>query len=63
MDFHFESICESYAFFITTFEFKPTLRRQRYDAADKGHIGRQKIFDGLLGRLNQDASWPCPLTR
>ena len=48
MDCHFESICESCTFFVTTIEFKPTLRRQRDDAADKGQIGRQKIFDGLL---------------
>ncbi len=29
MDCHFESICESCTFFVTTIEFKPTLRRQR----------------------------------
>ena len=56
MDCHFESICESCTFFVTTIEFKPTLRRQRDDAADKGQVGRQKIFDGLLERLDQDAS-------
>lgn len=56
MDCHFESICESCTFFVTTIEFKPTLRRQRDDAADKGQLGRQKIFDGLLNRLDQDAS-------
>ncbi len=56
MDCHFESICESCTFFVTTIEFKPTLRRQRDDAADKGQLGRQKIFDGLLDRLDQDAS-------
>ena len=32
MDCHFESICESCTFFVTTIEFKPTLRRQRDDA-------------------------------
>ena len=56
MDCHFESICESCNFFVTTIEFKPTLRRQRDDAADKGQIGRQKIFDGLLDRLDEEAS-------
>ena len=56
MDCHFESICESCTFFVTTIEFKPTLRRQRDDAANKGQVGRQKIFDGLLERLDQDAS-------
>jgi integrase len=28
----------------------------RDDAADKGQIGRQKIFDGLLARLDAQAS-------
>jgi integrase/recombinase XerD len=56
MDCHFESICESCTFFVTTVEFKPTLRRQRDDAAEKGQLGRQKIFDGLLERLNEPAS-------
>ena len=54
LDCHFESICESCTFFVTTVEFKPTLRRQRDDARDKGQIGRQKIFDGLLNRLDND---------
>lgn len=44
MDCHFESICESCTFFMTTIDFKPTLLRQRDDAKDKGQIGRQKIF-------------------
>ena len=56
IDCHFESICESCNFFVTTIEFKPTLRRQRDDAADKGQIGRQKIFDNLLHRLDEQAS-------
>lgn len=52
MDCHFESICESCTFFVTTIEFRPTLQRQRDDAATKGQIGRQKVFDGLLNRLD-----------
>ena len=56
MDCHFESICESCSFFVTTIEFRPTLQRQRDDAARKGQIGRQKIFDGILDRLDTDAS-------
>jgi integrase len=56
LDCHFESICESCTFFVTTIEFKPTIQRQRDDAADKGQIGRQKIFDGLLTRLDETAS-------
>ncbi len=56
MDCHFESICESCTFFVTTAEFRPTLQRQRDDAAAKGQVGRQKIFEGLLSRLEEDAS-------
>lgn len=56
LDCHFESICENCTFFQTTIEFRPTLQRQRDDAAAKGQIGRQKIFDGLLGRLDSQAS-------
>ena len=36
LDCHFESICESCSFFVTTIEFRPTLQRQRDDAARKG---------------------------
>jgi integrase len=54
MDCHFESICESCTFFQTTIEFRPILQRQRDDAADKGQVGRQKIFDGLLSRLTDE---------
>jgi integrase len=56
LDCHFESICESCTFFQTTIEFLPTLQRQRDDAADKGQLGRQKVFDGLLARLEETAS-------
>jgi hypothetical protein len=56
LDCHFESICESCTFFVTTIEFRPTLERQRDDAAAKGQLGRQKIFDGLLARLDEQAS-------
>jgi integrase/recombinase XerD len=56
MDCHFESICESCTFFVTTIEFRPTLRAQRDDAERKGQIGRQKVFDGLLDRLTTEAS-------
>ena len=56
MDCHFESICESCTFFQTTIEFRPTLQMQRDDAATKGRLGRTKVFDGLLARLDQDAS-------
>jgi site-specific recombinase XerD len=56
LDCHFESICESCTYFQTTHEFRPTLQRRRDDAADKGQIGRLKIFNGLLDRLDQQAS-------
>jgi integrase/recombinase XerD len=56
MDCHFESICESCTFFVTTIEFRPTLRAQRDDAERKGQVGRQKVFDGLLDRLTTKAS-------
>jgi hypothetical protein len=46
MDCHFESICESCTFFQTTIEFRPTLQRQRDDAAAKGQLGRQKTSTG-----------------
>jgi site-specific recombinase XerD len=55
LDCHFESICESCTYFQTTLEFRPTLQRQRDDAADKGQVGRLKIFDGLLERLDAQA--------
>jgi len=55
LDCHFESICESCTYFQTTLEFRPTLKRQRDDAADKGQVGRLKIFDGLLERLDAQA--------
>ena len=56
MDCHFESICESCTFFVTTIEFRPTLQAQRDDAERKGQIGRQKVFNGLLARLTTEAS-------
>ncbi len=51
LDCHVESICESCTFFQTTIEFRPTLQAQRDDVTAKGQVGRQKIFDGLLARL------------
>jgi hypothetical protein len=43
-------------FFVTTVEFRPTLERQRDDAANKAQVGRQKIFEGLIARLDSEAS-------
>jgi integrase len=56
LDCHFESICESCTYFQTTHEFRPTLERQRDHAASTGQVGRLKIFDGLLTRLDAQAS-------
>ncbi len=56
LDCHFESICESCTFFVTTIEFRPTLEKQRDDAENKGQVGRVKVFDGLLERLDANAS-------
>ncbi len=48
--------CESCTFFVTTIAFRPTLQAQRDDAHNKGQVARQKIFDGLLERLDHEAS-------
>lgn len=56
LDCHFESICESCTFFVTTIEFRPTLEKQRDGAAAKGQIARRDIFDGLLHRLDADSA-------
>lgn len=56
LDCHFESICESCTFFVTTIEFRPALERQRDDAAAKGQVAREQVFDGLLSRLGGEAS-------
>ena len=53
LDCHYETICESCTFFVTTIEFRPTLQAQRDDAESKGQTGRQKIYDGLIKRLDQ----------
>jgi integrase len=52
LDCHYESICESCTFFVTTIEFRPTLQAQRDDAERKGQLARKKIFDGLIERLD-----------
>ena len=52
MDCHFESICESCTFFVTTIEFRPALERQRDDAATKHQAARQRALQSLLDRLD-----------
>jgi hypothetical protein len=56
LDCQFESICESCTYFVTTIEFRPTVQKQRDDAHSKGQVGRVKVFDGLLQRLDADVS-------
>lgn len=56
LECHYETICESCTFFVTTIEFRPTLQAQRDDAARKGQSGRQKVYDGLLQRLADTAT-------
>jgi hypothetical protein len=56
LDCHFETICESCSFFVTTTEFQPTLERQLEDAVAKDQVGRQKIFERLLARRREQAS-------
>ncbi|MFJ3204722.1 hypothetical protein [Streptomyces sp. NPDC086989] len=48
-DCHFELICESCTFFVTTIEFRPTLERRRDDVAAKGQVAREET---------STASWP-----
>ena len=55
MDGHFECIDESGTFFVTTIAFRPTLQQQRDDER-QGEVGRQKLFAGLLTRLDQQAA-------
>ena len=54
LDCAFESICETCTYFQPTIEFRPTLQRQRDDAAIKDQTGRQQLFDQLLNRLDQN---------
>jgi Phage integrase family len=56
LDCRFESICESCTFFATTIEFRPTLQRQRDDAAAKHQHDRQELFDRLLTELDNQAA-------
>ena len=43
LDCHFESICESYTFFVTTLEFRPAQQRQRDDDATSNSGSRTQI--------------------
>jgi hypothetical protein len=52
MDCHFESICETCAYFSTGLEFRPVLLRQRRHADQHGQTGRVELFDRLLHTLD-----------
>jgi len=56
LDCQFESICEGCTFFSTNVEFRPTLQRQRDDAAAKGQQPRQKMFETMLTALDGEVS-------
>jgi hypothetical protein len=43
-------------FFVTTVECRPTLQKQQDDAERRGQVGRQKIFDGPLTRLDRQSA-------
>ena len=55
LDCHFETVCETCTYFVTTVEFLPTIRRQRDDAATKGQVARRELFNGLIERLDGTA--------
>ncbi|MDP4013200.1 MAG: site-specific integrase [Candidatus Nanopelagicales bacterium] len=52
LDCQFETICESCTFFLTSTKFLPVLQNQRDDAACKGQVARQHIFDAILHQLD-----------
>ena len=57
LDCHFESICESCTYFQTTHRVPPDPRSVNATTPpSKGQVGRLKIFDGLLDRLDDAAS-------
>jgi integrase len=56
LDCQFESICEGCTFFSTNIEFRPTLQRQRDDAAAKGQLPRQKLYETILTKLDSEVS-------
>ena len=55
LDCHFETVCETCTYFVTTVEFLPTIRRQRDDAETKGQVARRELFNGLIERLDGTA--------
>jgi site-specific recombinase XerD len=56
LDCAFENICETCTFFQTSIEFRPTLQRQRNHATENHQPQRANLFNGLLDRLDDQAS-------
>jgi integrase len=54
LDCHFESICESCAYFSTNEAFVPVLKAQRDHAADRDQHHRVDLFDMLLERARTE---------
>jgi integrase/recombinase XerD len=52
LDCRMESACETYSYFQTTIEFKPTLQRQRDHARENDQVERAALFERLLERLD-----------
>jgi len=51
LDCRMESACETCSYFRTSVEFKPTLRRQRDHAAERGQEERVVLFEQLLNQV------------
>jgi hypothetical protein len=56
LDCHFESICEACTFFVTTIEFRPTLKRQRDDAIPRANSAGRRSSTAPLERLDEPDS-------
>ena len=53
---HYETICESCAFFSTTVEFRDRLQAQRENAASYGEQEREAVYRALLDKLDVTAN-------
>ena len=56
LDCAFESICETFTFFQTSIEFRPTLQAQHDDATTKGQHHRADLFTNLLNEVDDSAA-------
>ena len=53
---HYETICESCAFFSATVEFRDRLQAQRENAASYGEEEREAVYRALLDKLDVTAN-------